>query len=166
MKKPFWEKPVEGETNIWLTPPSLIQSLGHFHLDPCFGEPRPWSTAEHHFGPEQDGLSREWFGRVWLNPPYGKETAKWLKKMSIHGYGIALVYARVDTAWWNDLVVPFACGVLFVRRRIQFCKPDGSLYLKATQPSALIAYSEYDLQWLNYVHKHKIIEGNLWIPLK
>ena len=54
----------------WLTPPELIRALGEFDLDPCAPINRPWPTAGGHFTREDDGLTKEWFGRVWLNPPY------------------------------------------------------------------------------------------------
>ena len=30
----------------WLTPPEIIQALGHFDLDPCSPIDRPWPTAK------------------------------------------------------------------------------------------------------------------------
>ena len=80
----------------WLTPPGIIKSLGEFDLDPCSPEEykRPWSTAKNHMTLSDDGLSKEWFGRVWCNPPYGRETFKWLNKLYHHGNGLALIFAR------------------------------------------------------------------------
>lgn len=45
---------------------------------------RPWSTAGRHFTIEDDGLSCEWHGRVWCNPPFGREAVKWLRRMIAH----------------------------------------------------------------------------------
>lgn len=53
----------------WLTPPSIIRSLGAFDMDPCSPLNRPWDTAENHYTIEDDGLSKPWTGRVWCNPP-------------------------------------------------------------------------------------------------
>jgi hypothetical protein len=53
----------------WLTPPPLIQALGEFDLDPCAPIKRPWDMAKNHYTIEDDGLEKDWFGRVWLNPP-------------------------------------------------------------------------------------------------
>ena len=66
----------------WLTPPAIIQALGEFDLDPCAPSDarRPWDTAQRHFCVEQNGLAQEWNGRVWLNPPYGLEAARWLER--------------------------------------------------------------------------------------
>ena len=58
---------------VWLTPPPIFDALGPFDLDPCFGSPRPWATAEKHWGPDANGgfggLHEEWHGFVWCNPP-------------------------------------------------------------------------------------------------
>lgn len=76
-----------GATTVWLTPPYLLRSLGDFDLDPCAATNRPWDTAKNHYTKEDDGLSLEWFGRVWLNPPYGREMEPWLKRMAEYSGG-------------------------------------------------------------------------------
>lgn len=90
-------RPNTGESNSWLTPPEIIAALGTFDLDPCACVGQPWSTAETHLYPRDDGLSAPWVGRVWLNPPYGPATARWLQRLARHGDGIALIFARTET---------------------------------------------------------------------
>lgn len=84
--------------DVWLTPKHIIDALGKFDLDPCAAPlPRPWETASASFVEADDGLSQEWFGRVWMNPPYGRGIGAWMKKMAEHakagGGGISLVDA-------------------------------------------------------------------------
>ena len=125
----------------WLTPREIIQAVGPFDLDPCAPLVRPWPTADRHYTLEDDGFWRPWAGRVWLNPPYGAETGRWMGKMAAHGDGVALVFARTDTGWWQDFVMPCASAVLFLRGRLTFCNVDGSTAPNpAGAPSALIAY--------------------------
>ena len=83
-----------GATTVWLTPPYLLRSLGDFDLDPCAATNRPWDTAKNHYTKEDDGLSLEWFGRVWLNPPYGREMEPWLKRMAEYSGGGVCAYLR------------------------------------------------------------------------
>lgn len=82
----------------WLTPPEILAKLGTFDLDPCAPECRPWDTAAKHYSKPQDGLQQPWTGRVWLNPPFGRQAVQWLRKLVEHGNGIALVPARTETA--------------------------------------------------------------------
>ena len=71
--------------DVWLTPKHIIDALGKFDLDPCAAPlPRPWETASTSFIEADDGLSQEWFGRVWMNPPYGRDIGAWMKKMAEH----------------------------------------------------------------------------------
>ena len=89
-----------SESKDWLTPPAIIQALGPFDLDPCAApKPRPWATASIHWRPADDPLRREWFGRVWLNPPYGgpRVITPWLARMAAHNCGTALIFARTET---------------------------------------------------------------------
>lgn len=126
----------------WLTPPELVKSLGHFDLDPCTPLNPPFVHADTNYNIKDDGLNKDWFGRVYLNPPYGKGMEKWLEKLKIHGNGIALIFARTETKCffnhiWND-----ANAVLFVKGRIKFYGVDGQQ--KGTQgaPSIFIAYGK------------------------
>lgn len=124
----------------WLTPPGIVQSLGVFDLDPCSPVERPWDTAINHLTVEDDGLLRDWTGRVWMNPPYGDETGVWMKRLADHGNGIALVFARTETAWFFDSVWGRADAVLFFRGRIAFCHVNGEPGDSAGAPSVLVAY--------------------------
>jgi hypothetical protein len=96
------------ETNTtWLTPASIIWALGPFDLDPCAApSPRPWPTARKHIEPPEDGLRARWEGRVWLNPPYGKDRGmyEWIEKMAGHRNGISLLFAGTDTQVWDDWI--------------------------------------------------------------
>jgi hypothetical protein len=114
------ERPNKGATDIWLTPLHIIKSLGEFDLDPC-GEAH-WPTAKNIY--TEKGLEQNWFGRVWLNPPYS-EVGLWLDKLANHGYGVALVFARTDTTW-AQRILPKATQVFFPKGRIKFHKKDGS----------------------------------------
>jgi hypothetical protein len=135
------ESPYEGETESWITPKYIVDALGEFDLDPCECIPQPWRLAKNAYTIQEDGLSKEWFGRVWCNPPYGPKTHTWIEKMAKHGNGIALIFARVETALYHDVIFPTADGYLFPRGRISFYRPDGTKP-KSTSgaPSVLIAW--------------------------
>jgi hypothetical protein len=125
----------QGETDTWLTPLSIIQSLGEFELDPCGFAGH--QTAKKLIVLPSDGLAEPWQGRVWLNPPYGKQTGWWLKKLQEHGNGIALVFARTETAWFQNLNPDM---VFLLQGRIKFLKPDFTEGTNAGHGSMLLAF--------------------------
>lgn len=84
-------------SDTWLTPPEILDALGDFDLDPCTPEHMPWDTATCRYTIVDDGLTSPWFGRVWLNPPYGRQVSSWVERMAEHGRGTALVFARTET---------------------------------------------------------------------
>jgi hypothetical protein len=138
-----------GGTDEWLTPPSLIEALGPFDLDPCSPIDRPWPTARRHFTIADDGLRQQWDGRVWLNPPYA-HVGTWLHRLAEHGTGTALVFARTETAVWFDHIWCRAAGVLFLRGRLHFHYSDGRrASSSAGAPNALIAYGALDATTLH-----------------
>lgn len=137
------QRPYRGRTDEWLTPPEVLQALGPFDLDPCSPVNRPWPTAKVHYTIEDDGLSQEWRGRVFLNPPYGPETGHWLKKLSEHGNGIALIFARTETDMFHRWGWERADAMLFLRGRLHFYTVDGNrAKANAGGPSVLIAYGQ------------------------
>lgn len=138
-----------GETDEWLTPRSILDKLGGFDLDPCAPITRPWPTAAQHFTAEDDGLLHVWFGRVWCNPPFGREAVKWLRRCAQHGNAIALVPARTETLWFYETVWGVADAVCFLRGRPTFHRVDGSLGpSNSGAPIALIAYGATNAQVL------------------
>lgn len=135
-------------TDVWLTPPHILDALGVFDLDPCASVGRPWDTALNHFTIEDDGLAQVWFGRVWCNPPYGKTMGVWLDRLAEHGDGVALIFARTETKVFFDSVWDKADAVLFLRGRLKFHRPDGSVGGSSGAPSVLVAYGERNVEVL------------------
>lgn len=135
-----------ANSETWLTPPELIKALGKFDLDPCCPEKMPWQTAGKMLSRERDGdgLAAEWQGRVWLNPPYGRQTFVWCNKLSRHKSGIALIFARTETKGFQREVFAKAHCVFFLAGRIKFYRADGTQGDCANAPSCLASYSIAD----------------------
>lgn len=128
-----------GKTE-WLTPLELVDKLPYFDLDPCSPINRPWDTANNHYTINDDGLTKEWFGRVYCNPPYD-DCATWLRKLADHNNGIALIFARTETKTFFQYVWNRASAVLFIEGRITFCHVTGEkANMNAGAPSVLVAY--------------------------
>lgn len=130
----------KGKTNTWLTPLRLVRSLGEFDLDPCGFKNH--QTAKRLFILPDNGLTKVWEGRVWLNPPYGKEQQAWLSKLQEHGNGVALVFARLDTKW----IQPFISqGFFLLHGRIKFLNEKFQEETNAGAPSMLIPFGRKNI---------------------
>ncbi len=128
-----------SKSDDWATPQDLFNILDakyHFDLDVC-------ASAENakcpvYFTKEQDGLKQEWEGVCWMNPPYGREIGKWIKKAYESAIGGAIVVcllpARTDTAWWHDYAMKGS--ITFLRGRLKF----GGHKNSAPFPSAIVVF--------------------------
>jgi phage N-6-adenine-methyltransferase len=165
LRQPVFDKRDATTIDIWLTPKFILSALGDFDLDPCAASHRPWDTAKHHYTKEDDGLSQQWVGRVWMNPPYGRQPPIWLKRLYEHGDGIALIAARTSNIWFHKLVWEKADGILFFKGRLNFYKENGQPGdTMATFPSCLVAYGMKNALVLKTV-AGGILEGH-YIGLK
>jgi hypothetical protein len=141
--------PGQGQTNDWITPPWIPKLFGHFDLDPCASVTQPFHHALREYTIEDDGLVQPWVGRVWLNPPYGRAAEGFIRKLSEHGNGIALIAARVETDWFHRWVWQKADAVMFPRGRFSFWHPNGEpSKANSGHPSVLVAYGEDNVVWL------------------
>lgn len=135
MKQAVAELMFSSESNEYLTPPHIIDRAldffgGQIDLDPASNEHSlvPAITA---FDRKIDGLKQDWFGRVWLNPPYGRE---WLPKFidkAIEEFAegaadeiLILVPARTDTKWHRSLNF---CDRCYLHGRLKFKSPGKKL---------------------------------------
>ena len=117
---------VDTGQKSWLTPPRIINALGTFSLDPCCPPNMPWRTAARMVCRPDDGLAVDWTGkRVWLNPPYGREIPKWVRKCYKESRKpdtlvVMLIPARTDTSYFHDYIYHRAREIRFIRGRLHF----------------------------------------------
>lgn len=108
----------------WPTPAYLFFALDqefHFTLDVCANEDNHKVTK--YFSKEIDGLKQDWSKDVsFMNPPYGDEIPKWVKKAKETamrgGVVVGLLPARTDTKWWGDVMT--ATELRFIKGRVTF----------------------------------------------
>ena len=144
----FNTKTTPQTTDTWLTPPYLLSKLGKFDLDPCAAINRPWDCAAINYTEYENGLSKPWQGRVWCNPPYGKKAESFMQKMSEHQNGLALVFMRPDTRWFQDTILSTAKYIFLLRGRIRFCRIDGTPGQAPNAASCLVAWNIEEQQLL------------------
>ena len=140
-----------GQSSVhhgWATPSELLNRLyavfGRFDLDPCSPSKRERDApvrARVHFTMADDGLNLPWHGRVFVNPPYGRELERWIAKAKAEveqGRArcvVALVPSRTDTRWWHEHIAGVA-DVYLLRGRLAF--GDGEV--PAPFPSAVVVW--------------------------
>ncbi|MDO8800101.1 DNA N-6-adenine-methyltransferase [Phenylobacterium sp.] len=130
-----------GATDEWYTPPYVFEAMGvRFDLDVAHpGQHRVgWIPAPRVL--VANSLDLPWSGFVWMNPPFGGRgaLAPWLAKFMTHGDGVALTPDRTSAPWWQEFA-PMADQILFVREKIKFIRPDGSLGKQPGTGTTLLA---------------------------
>ena len=91
-----------SKTDLWYTPEDFFKKYDDkykFEIDVCATDYN--AKCDKYFTEEIDGLSQEWTGICWMNPPHGRTIGKWMKKAydsSLSGSTVVcLVPARTDT---------------------------------------------------------------------
>ena len=127
----------------WFTPPEIVKTLGKFDLDPCTSKKYPYRYAKKIYDKKKDGLKWKWIGRVWCNPPYGREVEKWIHKCARHNNCVVLVFFRPDTQWFHKYVWNYADAILVFSKRLKFYTIKGEQYQwSAGSASVLVAYGK------------------------
>ena len=119
--------------NEWYTPAEYIEAarrtMGSIDLDPASCEvANRVVKAENIYTIDDDGLTQEWYGNIWLNPPYAGELIKQFAEKLVSSdfeQAIVLVNNATETAWFNTLIEA-ATAVVFPRGRVRFYMPDGA----------------------------------------
>lgn len=159
----------------WYTPKNTLEQakefLGEISLDPAScEEANELVGAESFFTKEDDGLTKEWFGKVWCNPPYsrtliGKFTAKFAA--AEFDEGLMLVNAVTDTKWalkLRHLAVVYSIG------RLPFWSPLNQSYGKGTKGSALYYVGDRPQEFVDFFEStgewyapNKLLNGSISI---
>ncbi len=109
---------------------AVVRCFGTIHLDPCSNShDAPNIPAVKRFTREDDGLSRDWFGNVYVNFPFSAANA-WVKKICLeadnpHVDGL-IVLAKSDnrTEWYAELIEKSLCYCEY-RGCLRFGSPTG-----------------------------------------
>jgi len=130
-KRDDWETP----RNLFL---QLEELFGPFDLDPCA---TPENTkCKAFFTRKDNGLLKPWWGKVFMNPPYGREIGKWISKAyneSQKGcFVVCLLPARTDTSWFHKFCLKGE--ILFLKGRLKF----GASKNAAPFPSMIVVFRD------------------------
>lgn len=127
----------------WGTPQGLFDELNeefNFTLDVCATKKN--AKCELYFKIDKlgGGLFESWNKCVcWMNPPYGREIVKWVKKAYEESLKevavVCLLPSRTDTRWWHDYVMK-AKEIRFIKGRLKF----GGAKNSAPFPSCVVIF--------------------------
>lgn len=141
-----------NSSDEYYTPPKIYKPLGSFEMDPCAG---PISCiAKINIRPPEDGLTVEWKGLVWLNPPFSTKH-KWISKLTEYNNGIALLPVSTGAKWFKTLAKN-AGQVFFFMSRIEFINGTSrntgynALFPFGYEAKQRIANSNLDGYLMNY----------------
>ena len=142
MNKDTQKAMFSSKSSEWETPQDFYERLNRsydFNLDPCATVRT--AKCKNYFTKEEDGLNKDWGGhKVFMNPPYGREIGKWLKKAHEEGEKlqttvVCLIPARTDTKYWHDHCMK-ADEIYFVKGRLKFGNSNNA----APFPSAVVVF--------------------------
>jgi hypothetical protein len=125
------------------TPPMIFEALKlEFDLDVCGPVGGlPWIPAKRTFSQEEDGLAQDWYGRVWMNPPFSKPTP-WIDKWLENNNGVMI--AVLSKAKWFNKLWNSEAAIMSIPPQTKYVKPDGSSYGIAW-PTAMWAIGETNI---------------------
>ena len=158
-----WKTLFSSQDEAWRTPPGVFAHFDkkyHFNFDAAAS---PYNAlTKQYFTKNENALERDWCKKgkgkkkrvIWLNPPYSRSLYKWIEKAyteSKKGCTVAvLVFARTDTRWWHDFVLPHAYKIYFIKGRLRFGNATagapfldsktGKIKGPATAPSCVIIF--------------------------
>ena len=130
----------------WGTPENFFKELDaefNFTLDPCADEFN--HKCDKYYTKEDNGLLQDWEGEtVFVNPPYGKELSKWVKKcyeesLKKNTVVVMLIPSRTDTKYFHDYIYHKA-EIRFIKGRLKFVEWGGVTRNSAPFPSMVVVY--------------------------
>lgn len=124
-----------SKDQAWRTPPEVFNPLNtefNFKLDAATSG-LDNALCPRYITPEDNALSARpwisyledprWGASVWLNPPYGRDIGRWMRRAYEESQAglvvVTLTMACTDTRWWEDYVWR-AAEVRLVSGRIRF----------------------------------------------
>ena len=155
-QKLFSTPQTEMTSDDYYTPKWLFDVLDiTFDVDVCAPPGGPLHTpCKKFYTQEIDGLSQQWKGNVFMNPPFSKNKI-WIERFHEHGYGICLTFMSKSKAFrllWNN-----ADGAVNLPTDWRFITSNG-LRNDIFMPCMLFAYGKKNAEALQKVGKVRVLQ--------
>jgi len=145
--------------NEWYTPKKYIEAakdvMGDIDVDPASSEIANQTVgAKIYYTIQNDGLTKSWAGRVWMNPPYSQPLIVRFSETFVKKYkdgeikeGCVLVNNATDTVWLQ-MMLEICNKICFIKGRIRFIDIKGEA-TGAPLQGQLILYFGKNIQKFN-----------------
>lgn len=161
-----------SKSNDWYTPEYLIKNvkevLGRIDIDPASNyTANKWIDARLIYTKDDNGFTKSWYGKLFLNPPYGQASKKignygssaWLLKAYAEylrgNVTEAIIVARGDSAGLKQLM---RVAVFCEADRISFVSGDSIDRPNAPVPGTKIFYlGKHPEVFKHHFDKHGIV---------
>ena len=153
--------------NEWYTPSFIIEaareSMGNIDLDPASNKlANETVKAENYYTIYDNGLTKEWYGNVWLNPPYSQpEISNFSNKVTALEFTQAcvLVNNATETAWFQNMMSKCTC-VCFLKGRVKYNDKNGTPANSPLQGQAVLYFGNNAQNFSEVFNKYGIV---LWM---
>ena len=123
----------KSDKTVYSTPLALFKPICDefsLELDVC-------ASPENHkcpvyFTEENDAFKQDWVGNCWMNPPFGSDLQKWVKRardeaIKHGGTKVCLIPVRSNTRWWADVIKD--AEIRFITGEVNFNEAERGLWL-------------------------------------
>lgn len=156
--------------NEWYTPSFLIEaareSMGWIDLDPASNKlANETVKAENYYTILDNGLTKEWYGNVWLNPPYSQpEISDFSNKVAKLEFiqACVLVNNATETAWFQNMMSVCTC-ICFLKGRVKYNDKNGTPVNSPLQGQVVLYFGENAIKFYDVFNKLGIV---LWHKLE
>ena len=123
--------------NQWYTPEHIIEAarttMGRIDVDPASSHIANTTVkANTYYTESNNGLTKEWNGNVWMNPPYAQPLISQFVEKLIEKFlsgevkkACVLVNNATDTTWFHS-IVRISSAICFTKGRVRFIDMNGN----------------------------------------
>ncbi len=158
--------------NEWYTPPEFIEAarevMGSIDTDPASSHRANETVkATQYFTAETNGLTKEWNGNVWMNPPYSQplisQFADAVTEKYISGeidQAVILVNNATETKWFQKMLLVVSSAFCLVKKRIKFLNINNEPVGAPLQRQCIIYFGNK----ISMFYKYFIQFGPIFVP--